>query len=293
MNRTILGHLFALIVAVVWGTTFISTKFMLEVYDPLAIIVLRFVVAWLVLFLLHPKPLLPKSWREELPFFTAGLSGLTLYFIFENTALDCSLASTVGIIISSSPMFTALLMWLFRRAPRPNRYFFLGFLLALSGITLISLFQGDSVSFQLTGSLLTLGAAFSWGCYGVSMSYIPEGVYNHLQITRKMFFWGLVCTAPLLIPFQSSLDLSHLSQPIYLGNLLYLGVGASAICFVLWNKAVVFIGPIATSTYIYFMPVVTLVASALILDESVTPYSLGAVALIMVGLWLSQQKKRL
>lgn len=290
MNRQLVGHLFATLVSIVWGTTFISTKLLLDVYDPFSIIVLRFTLAWIVLFLLSPKPLIPKSWKSELPFFAAGLSGLTLYFVFENSALDCSLASTVGIIIAAAPMFTALLMWICKRASRPNGYFFVGFLLALAGITLISVVQGEEIAFPLLGTLLTLGAALSWACYGLSMDCIKEGEYSHLQATRKIFFWGLVCTTPLLIPFGSTIDFSQLVQPVYWGNLVYLGVGASAICFVLWNKALVLIGPIATSTYIYFMPVVTLVASALILSEPITLGSLGAVALIMLGLWLSQKK---
>ena len=105
----LLGHTFALLVTIVWGTTFISTKLLLRAYDPLAIMTYRFVIAWVILFFLHPKPLLPKSLREELPFMAAGLTGLTLYFILENTALAYTLASTVGIIISAAPMFSALM----------------------------------------------------------------------------------------------------------------------------------------------------------------------------------------
>ena len=57
-----------------------------------------------------------------------------------------------------------------------------------------------------------------------------------------------------------------------------------------WNKAVVYIGSLATNVYIYLMPVITLVASALILREPVNPANLGAIALILAGLWLSQKK---
>lgn len=287
-----LGHVFALLVTIVWGTTFISTKILLRAYDPVAIMCYRFVIAWLVLFLLHPKPLLPKSLKEELPFAAAGLCGLTLYFMFENTALSYTLASTVGIIISAAPMFSALMLWLCRRAPRPRWTFFAGFVLALTGITLITLARGESLDFNPIGSLLTLVAAFCWGCYGVCMELTRSARYSNLQITRKVFFWGLVFTSPLVLLLRPDLSPAHLAPPEMLFNILYLGVGASAICFVMWNKALAVLGSVSTNVYIYLTPVVTLFASALILHEPVTLQALGAIALILLGLWLSQKQPR-
>lgn len=286
----LLGHTFALLVTIVWGTTFISTKLLLRAYDPLAIMTYRFVIAWVILFFLHPKPLLPKSLREELPFMAAGLTGLTLYFILENTALAYTLASTVGIIISAAPMFSALMLWLCRRAPRPRWSFFAGFVLALTGITLISLARGETLDLNPLGSLLTLGAAFCWGCYGVCVELTRSSGCTNLQVTRKVFFWGLVFTAPLLALLRPDLSPAHLAAPDLLFNVLYLGVGASAICFVLWNKALSLLGSVSTNVYIYLTPVVTLFASALILHEPVTLQALAAIALILAGLWLSQRK---
>ena len=286
----LLGHTFALLVTIVWGTTFISTKLLLRAYDPLAIMTYRFVIAWVILFFLHPKPLLPKSLREELPFMAAGLTGLTLYFILENTALAYTLASTVGIIISAAPMFSALMLWLCRRAPRPRWSFFAGFVLALTGITLISLARGETLDLNPLGSLLTLGAAFCWGCYGVCVELTRSSGCTNLQVTRKVFFWGLVFTAPLLALLRPDLSLAHLAAPDLLFNVLYLGVGASAICFVLWNKALSLLGSVSTNVYLYLTPVVTLFASALILHEPVTLQALAAIALILAGLWLSQRK---
>ena len=116
----------ALFVTVVWGTTFISSKLLLAAFTPLEIMTFRFVIAWAVLFLLSPRPIKPKSLKGELPFVGAGITGLTLYFILENTALEYTLASNVGIIISAAPMFSALLLWAFRRTgggpgPGPHR----------------------------------------------------------------------------------------------------------------------------------------------------------------------------
>ena len=122
------------------------------------------------------------------------------------------------------------------------------------------------------------------------LEFASSSGLNQLQCTRKVFFWGLVFTAPLLALLRPDLSPAHLAAPDLLFNVLYLGVGASAICFVLWNKALSLLGSVSTNVYIYLTPVVTLFASALILHEPVTLQALAAIALILAGLWLSQRK---
>lgn len=293
LNRSLTGHLMALFVSVVWGTTFISSKLLLRQFHPVEVIVFRFLLAWLLLLLLDRRPLLPRSLREEWPFMAAGLTGLTLYFLLENTALAYTLASNCGIIMSSAPLFTALALWLFRRAPRPGGLFFLGFALALGGICILSL-AGSRLDLSPVGNLLLLGAACSWGCYGVCLEAASARGLSTLQVTRKTFFWGLLFTAACIPLYggRLSFDLGRFADPMMLFNLLYLSAGASAVCFILWNNATRLIGTLATNLYIYLTPVITMTASALILDEPVTPVSLCAAGLIVGGLWLSQRADR-
>ena len=238
---------------------------------------------------LPPSHTPPRS-AGELPFIGAGLTGLTLYFILENTALEYTLASNVGIIISAAPMFSALLLWAFRRTSRPRPTFFLGFCIAMSGIALISLAGGEGLDLNPVGNLLTLGAALCWGLYGVCLEAAGGQGLTQLQATRKVFFYGLVTMLPLFPILRPSLTLSPFwTEPMMLFHILYLGLAASALCFVCWNRAMVLIGTVATNVYIYLTPVITLIASALILNEPVLPQALGAIALILLGLWLSQR----
>lgn len=293
MQYRFTGHLMAFFVSIVWGTTFISTKLLLAQFHPVEIILFRFFLAWAVLFLLSPKPLRPKSLKSEFPFMMAGLTGLTFYFLFENTALTYTLASNCGIILSTAPMFTALTLWLTRRTSRPRWTFFLGFVIAMTGISVISL-GGSRLELNPLGDLLVLGAALSWGAYGVFLEMTSGQGYTTIQNTRKIFFWGLLFSLAF-VPFQSEplrLGLERLADPVMLFNILYLSAGASALCFILWNRAIRIIGSLSTNLYIYLTPVITLTASALILDEPVTPAAIGAVVLIILGLWLSQKKPK-
>lgn len=289
-NRVAAGHLLALFVTIVWGTSFISTKVLLQAFHPIEIIIFRFIIAWIVLFFCSPRPLLPKSWKSELPFIGAGLTGLTLYFMLENFALTYTFASNAGIIIATAPMFTALMVWLCRRSSRPRWTFFAGFLVAMAGITLISLAGAEEFGLNPLGDLLILGAAFSWGAYGVLIEIAQAQGYTDLQVTRRVFFWGLLFTLPVALAGRLDLSLSRFTAPEMMFNILYLGLGSSALCFLLWNKATAYIGSVAANVYLYLTPVITVIASALILREPIRPSGAGAIVLILLGLWLSQRK---
>ena len=57
---------------------------------------------------MNPHRLPFKSWKQELTFAAAGLTGMTLYYLMENVALTYSQASNVGVIVSIAPVFTAI-----------------------------------------------------------------------------------------------------------------------------------------------------------------------------------------
>lgn len=75
-------------------------------------------------------------------------------------------------------------------------------------------------------------------------------------------------------------------------NLLFLGLGASALCFVTWNTAVKNLGSVRTSVYIYMVPVITTATSALILHEQITWQILIGILLTLLGLFLSENRKK-
>ena len=102
-KKEITGHVFALISIFIWGTTFISTKILLEAFSPIEILFLRFTIGFAVLLAVYPHRLKVKERKQELYFAAAGLCGITLYYLLENIALTYTFASNVGVIISIAP----------------------------------------------------------------------------------------------------------------------------------------------------------------------------------------------
>ena len=281
------GHLCALVTILIWGTTFISTKVLLDSFTPVEILFTRFLLGYLALLLVRPRRLHSGGPRQEVWFAAAGLCGVTLYFLLENIALTLTLASNVGVIISVAPIFTALLAHFFLDGERLSPLFFVGCAAALGGILLIN-WNGQNLDLNPAGDLLALLAAGVWAVYSVLMRKIGAFGQDNILCTRRVFAWGLLFMVPALAVFGYSPDLGALALPTTLPNLLYLGLGASALCFVTWNRAVGLLGAVKTSVYIYLVPLITVLFSALILREPVTALELAGMALTLVGLALSE-----
>ncbi len=284
------GHLAALLTIVIWGTTFISTKLLLQEFQPVEILFFRFVLGFLALLLICPRPM-PKTTKvQELIFALAGLCGICLYYLLENIALTYTMASNVGVIISIAPCFTAILSGLcLRQQEKPQAKFFVGFAIAMLGICMIS-FNGAKLALNPLGDFLAVLAALVWACYSILTRKISSYGFSTIQTTRRVFAYGLVFMLPALYTFHFQWQWSRMVSPINAGNLLFLGLGASALCFVTWNFAVKVLGAVKTSIYIYLVPVITVVTSAIVLQEPVSPLMIAGTLLTCVGLVVSEQK---
>jgi len=287
---TTFGHLASLICVTVWGATFISTKILLQTFTPAEILFIRCIIASIALFLCRPQRLKLTDKKQEFLFIGAGLSGITLYFLFENIALTCTAASNVSVIITVAPFFTALFSAWFLKSEKPRGQFYIGFLVAIMGVGLISYNGSIVLELNPLGDLLAVLAALAWAIYSILTKKIGACGYNMIVATRRVFFYGLLFMIPVLLLTETKMTLQELLRPLHLGNFLFLGLGASALCFVIWNIAVKFIGAVKTSVYIYLVPVVTVAISTFILKEPLTPALVIGTLLTLIGLWLSETR---
>lgn len=286
-----MGHLLAMATILIWGTTFISTKVLLRNFAPVEILFFRFLLGWAALTAFYPHFLKYTSLRQEFTFLCAGICGVTLYYLLENIALTFTSASNVGVIISTAPFFTIILSR-FREGNREKLHagFIIGFVTAMAGICLVSC--GGSAGFVLNpaGDLLALAAALVWAVYSLLTKRISAFGCSTIQTTRRVFFYGLLCMVPTLFFFDFHMELGRLTDPLSLFNLLFLGLGASACCFVSWNQAVKILGAVKTSVYIYLVPVITVITSVLVLKEQISGGAAVGILLTLAGLLLSEKK---
>ena len=106
----------------VWGSTFIGLKYLLGKFQPLELLITRFTISFLLLWMLEPKRM-KSTWKDERLFFLAGLSGIAGYYTLEALALEISQSSNVGVLVSISPLMTALLARLILKERLPKGFF--------------------------------------------------------------------------------------------------------------------------------------------------------------------------
>lgn len=284
------GHLAALFTILVWGTTFISTKVLLVHFQPVEILFIRFVIGFLALVVVFPRRLKDTTPKQELTLAAAGLCGVCLYYLLENIALTSTMASNISVIVSIAPFFTAILShFLLKEKGTLRIHFFLGFAVAMVGIAFIS-FNGSALHLSPVGDILALLAAIVWAFYSILTRLISGYGYPTVLTTRRTFFYGILFMIPALFLLDFHPELTRFADPVSLLNMVFLGLGASALCFVTWNFAVKQLGPVKTSIYIYMVPVITVTASVLILHEPFTWMTGVGTVLTLAGLFLSECK---
>lgn len=289
-KRQVLGHVMACGTQMMWGATFVATKVLLTYFLPVEVLFTRAVLAFLALMVIYPHHLKLQEKKQELYFAGAGLFGIVMYFMLENTALTMTYASNVGIIVACAPFFVALMVGIFFKNEKSGVFFYIGFVVAMAGIILISLSGQKNMQLNPLGDGLAFIAMISWGCYSALIKKIGEFEYPIVAVTRRVYFYGIVFLIPVLIQQKASWKPEAFMRPEVISNFLFLGLGASALGFMLWNLATTWIGAIKTSVYIYLSPVVTVVLSVIILHEQMTVTSLIGAVLIFAGLIISQKK---
>ena len=286
-------YIAAFLIVVVWGCTFVQTKVLINAgLRPDEIFTLRFVIAYMLI--------LPFSWRrlflanvkDELIALLLGLTGGSLYFIVENYALAYGYCSNVSLIVCLTPLVTALIVGWRYPAERLGKAGMVGSVVALGGMALV-VFNGNFVlKLSPLGDVLALGACICWALYSLLIKHLGAR-YDNMLITRKVFGYGLLTIIPLLLWRGINCDIVIYGCAAVWGNILFLGVVASMLCFLGWNWCLARLGTVRATNFLYLNPVIAIVSSALVLGERVTWIAvLGAVCILAGLVYVDRNRQR-
>lgn len=285
----LLYHIGAFIAVTAWGVAFINTKVLLQLgLGAVEIYIYRFIIAYLLVLLICPKPLFSNSLSDEFKFMLCGICGNSIYFIAENTAVKYTLVTNVSLIVTLAPIITALLIGIVYRSQRPGRWFMTGSVIAFMGVACVIFNSSFVMKINPLGDLLALLAAVCWSVYSILLKPL-NAEYSVWFITRKTFFYGLLTSLPFLAVEPQIFPISQLWQPAVIGNLCFLGVICSLVAYLLWAQAVKRLGVVSTGNYLYISPIMTLVASYIFLGEKVSTVGYIGCALILAGVVLSEK----
>ena len=287
-SKDLLYHSIAILTVIIWGTTFVSTKILINTgLSPVEILLYRFVLAYFCILTIAHRRLWANCVKDEFLLFLSGLGGGSLYFIAENTALGITLASNVSLLICTAPIITTVLSHLFYKESLRKGLLY-GSLVALFGVGLVVFNGSVLLKVNPLGDFLTLVAATMWAFYCLILKRLSRS-YPTLFITRKVFFYGILSLFFYFAIYPLNIKLELLKLPIVYLNILFLGVIASMLCYIMWNTAVRALGASKTANYIYIVPLVTLITSAIFLSETITIASgIGALAIIS-GVYIAER----
>lgn len=287
INQQIKAYICTSFSILMWGITFISTKILLNDFSPIEILFTRFLLGLILLMIIYPKNNKIYSKKEEILFALTGLSGVTLYYLFENIALNYSLASNVGILVAIGPLFTGIFAAIFLKEKlKPN--FFVGFIFAIIGIAIIT-FNGKFVlKINPIGDMFALLAAVMWGLYSVLVKIMGDLGHRSITITKKTFIYGIIFMLPIMFLMKFNVSINDYLKPINLINFIFLSFVACTLCFITWAYSTRILGAVKNNTYIYIIPIITLIASKIVLNENITIFAVIGVALILLGVIISE-----
>lgn len=280
-RERLIALLLGLAVVVIWGVSFTATRVAVRDVPPMTLAFLRFALAALVLW-----PLVRRRWgrwrlraEDRWAGFFLGLTGVTLAFVCENTALKLTTASHAALIVATTPLATAAVEALVRRR-LPRLSTTVGLVVALTGVFLIvGTARGSEGSVE--GDLLMLATVSVWIAY----SFLTKKLTAHyptLVVTQVALVVGTVTLAPLAL---GELMVVGWFRPTTtaLGALVYLGVFCSALAYLWWNRAIGVLGVTATNSLIYGIPLVGVATGVVALGEPLTITVVVGGILIIAG----------
>ena len=192
--------------ALIWGFSYVSTKYAIGEIDPFALILLRVVTSAaffvLVVRITRLRPLsLRRHWREFLPLAVFGIAGSQILWVY---GLRYTTPSHSALMFALMPIFTAVLaaVILHERLSPAN---IAGVLLAFVGVALLAMEGGFSLdSAYLYGDLVTLAAFFCFALYTVLSKPLVERHGTHRVLATTF-----VLSLPVVIPFTIMPSLSQ------------------------------------------------------------------------------------
>jgi drug/metabolite transporter (DMT)-like permease len=284
-------HFEAIFTSMIWGITFVSTKVLMTAgLSPEEIMLLRFILAYIFIWTISPRRLWANSLKDELLLVVLGMMGGSFYFLAENIALQYTQACNVSILLSIIPLLTALVTPIFFKSQHITKPLIFGASVALIGVVFVVLNEHTQLKLSPKGDLLTVLASVMWVTYGLILKRLQHRGYTSEFITRKVFFYGIVTIIPFFPIIGSTIHFSVLTSFSVWFNLCFLGIVASFLCYLSWNRVVDRLGVVTANNYLYLSPLATFVVSAMVLNERITPVAIVGSLLILLGVYFAQKK---
>ncbi len=279
----------ALIAAVFWGASFVATKTALHDVSPWTLITLRFAFGVVILLFAvwQLRQFKLVGARDFLLLAFLGIIAISFHQALQATGLTMTTAGSMAWLVGMTPVFTALLAWLFLRESF-GAVRVLGIVIAFAGAILVvtkGLFTAETLRLPSTlGDGLALASALNWSVFSV----ISKPVLRRLPPTLMMAYvmtLGWLAILPVWGATQGWNEIANLTAPGWIA-IAFLGIFCSGIAYIFWYDALAHIDASQVAAFIYLEPLVTMALAAIVLGEPITLITLLGGMTIILGVYL-------
>ncbi|MDH7604299.1 MAG: DMT family transporter [Melioribacter sp.] len=275
---------------VIWGGSFIATKFLLEYLEPLLIVLVRQILAVLFLTIIALKQ--KKSFAINLHdhtyiFILALIAAFHLWI--QLNGLKHTTASNTGWIIGITPVFMTMLGIIFFKEKITFTQL-IGIFISFVGLILL-ISKGDISSIDFIsnkGDFLILASSFTWSIY----SFVNKKIsvhYSALMTILYLFLMMSIILLPFTINSKNIDSLFHLSMSGWYA-LIFLGIFCSGLAYVLWAQAMSEMESSKVGAFLYIEPFVTVFTAWIFLKEEITFLTMFSGIIIIIGVILVNRK---
>jgi len=294
-HQKISGYLFALGSTIIWSGNYIIARGLNESIPPISLAFCRWAVAVIVFLPFALKPLIAE-WpviKKHLPYLCLiSLLGITIFNTLIYLAGHTTTAANLSLISITFPIFVVILSHIFFRERITARKW-LGILLVVAGVVLLITKGSPSsllnISFAI-GDLWMLLAAFTFAVYSVLLKRKPEDI-SIQAFQLSTFILGLIFLFPFFI-WERAAGTPIKMESTTIFSILYIGIFASVVAFVFWNKAIAKLGPSKAGMMYYTMPLFSGISATILLNEKITVIYLYSLLLILAGILIANWESK-
>lgn len=294
-RQIILGYFFAIGATAIWSGNFIVARGLNESIPPISLAFWRWVVAVIVFLPFALKPLIVE-WniiKENIPYLSiTSLLGITIFNTLIYFAGHTTTAINLSLISITFPAFIVILSRIFfRESITINKG--IGILLVAAGVVLLITNGIPSkllnISFAI-GDVWMLVAALIFAIYSILLKRKPK-MLSILVLQLSTFILGLFFLFPFFILEYVTVPPIEFDTKIVF-SILYVGIFASLSAFVLWNKAIVTVGPSKAGMTYYTLPLFSGFWAYLLLKEDISIIHFYSVFFILTGIFTANYESK-
>jgi len=287
-NRQVIsGYLFAIGATAIWSGNFIIARGLNENIPPISLAFWRWIVAVIVFLPFGLKSLISERnlLLKRMPYLSVtGLLGITIFNTLIYIAGQTTTAVNLSLIAITFPFFIVILSRIiFRELITVNKI--IGIILVVIGVLLLitkgNLSRLLNITFGL-GDVWMLAGALIFAIYSILLKQKPAEL-SIWSFQLSTFILGLIFLFPFFIWESTTVPPVEFTPKIVF-SILYLGIFASLSAFVLWNKAILTIGPTKSGMIYYTLPLFSGILAYVILKEDISTIHIYSALLIVAGI---------